>query len=210
LAVSQRPAARRRRTQAERSAATRAALLSAAADSLVEDGYAALSTRRVAERAGVSQSAQMHHFPTRAAFVAEAVGQMTARLIDELPSRVPPASSGRGGRIGAVLDQLWAIHTGPVFQASLELVVAARTDPELRESVAGLTRAIDRMIAASAEDLFPGFAERQGAPELLDLTLATMRGLAMLVAVVDAGQIERSWQAGRERLIALHLDAGGA
>jgi AcrR family transcriptional regulator len=49
-----------RRTHAERRETTRLALLDAAVACLMEDGYAALTTRKVAERAGVSQGAQQH------------------------------------------------------------------------------------------------------------------------------------------------------
>ena len=44
-----------------------AALLDAAIESLIDDGYAAMTTRRVSERAGVSQGAQQHYYPTKSA-----------------------------------------------------------------------------------------------------------------------------------------------
>ena len=75
----------RRRTQAERRAATRSALLDAALACLVEEGYANLTTRNVAERAGVSQGTQMHYFPTRARFVAEAVRHVAFKLDGRAP-----------------------------------------------------------------------------------------------------------------------------
>jgi AcrR family transcriptional regulator len=54
-----------RRTQAERRESTRTALLDAAVECLIDEGYAAVTTRGVAERAGVSQGAQQHHFDGR-------------------------------------------------------------------------------------------------------------------------------------------------
>jgi AcrR family transcriptional regulator len=54
-----------RRTQEERRAATRGALLDATIDCLVEYGYHGVTTSRVAERAGVSRGAQVHYFPTK-------------------------------------------------------------------------------------------------------------------------------------------------
>ena len=50
-----------RRTQAERTATTRAALLAATVDVLVERGYRATTTQDVARRAGVSYGALLHH-----------------------------------------------------------------------------------------------------------------------------------------------------
>src|SRR5882762_4428940 len=119
-----------RRTQAERRAATRAALLDAAIECLVEEGYANLTTRKVAERAGVSQGAQMHYFPTRAEFVAESVRHLAKKLSLEIREQLPPDASGDRRRLEWLLDQVWAVHNGPVFQATMELWVAARTDPE--------------------------------------------------------------------------------
>ena len=58
-------AKRVRRTQEERSAATRAKLLDATIDCLIELGYAGTTTTLIAERAGVSRGAQLHHFPSK-------------------------------------------------------------------------------------------------------------------------------------------------
>ena len=68
-----------RRSQAERSASTRAALLDATIASLVQDGYANTTTSRVAERAGVSRGAHLHHFQTRQALVAAAMERLAER-----------------------------------------------------------------------------------------------------------------------------------
>src|SRR5882757_10122496 len=73
--------AKQRRTQDERRAATRKALLDASLASLLEDGFAGLTTRRVAGRAGVSAATLRVYFPTRAAFVAAAVEQLAAELL---------------------------------------------------------------------------------------------------------------------------------
>src|ERR1700683_4735627 len=119
-----------RRTQAQRRAPTRAALLDAGLECLIEDGYAGLTTRKVADRAGVSQGTQMHYFPTRARFVAEAVRHVAFKLADELREQdtLHPRSDRR--RLEAMLDHTWEMHTGPVFQATMELWLAARTDLE--------------------------------------------------------------------------------
>jgi AcrR family transcriptional regulator len=205
-AAGSRSSSNGRRTQAERRAATRAALLSAAVDCLVEEGYANLTTRRVAERAGVSQGTQMHYFPTRVEFVAEAIRHVARELIREVRDQIPPEAGGRRQRVEAVLDQLWAVHTGPVFQASMELWVAARTDPELRESMEALTREVNRMIVETTDELFPGFSSRRGGRELLDLTLAAMRGLAMLRGAAKPKDVDRTWHSTRRRLLQLHMD----
>jgi AcrR family transcriptional regulator len=199
-----RPATAPRRTQAQRRATTRTALLDAALECLIEDGYAGLTTRKVAERAGVSQGTQMHYFPTRARFVAEAVRHVAFKLAAELREHdtLHPRTDRR--RLELMLDRTWEIHTGPVFQATMELWVAARTDPEIREAMDEVARDVTRMIAAGASQLFPELMRRPRAGELLDMGLAIMRGLALLRFTGDHADVERRWRRARGHLLGLY------
>jgi AcrR family transcriptional regulator len=193
-----------RRTQAERRATTRAALLDAALACLIEEGYAALTTRNVAERAGVSQGTQMHYFPTRAAFVAEAVRHVALKLALELREQDTQHPRSDRRRLELMLDHTWELHTGPVFQATMELWVAARTDPEIRVAMDEVARDITRMIAAGATELFPELMRTPRARELLDMGLAIMRGLAMLRFTGDHADVERRWRRARGHLLELY------
>jgi AcrR family transcriptional regulator len=193
-----------RRTQAERRATTRAALLDAALACLIEDGYGGLTTRNVAERAGVSQGTQMHYFPTRATFVAEAVRHVAFKLAGEVGEQEGLRSRSERRRLEELLDHVWEIHTGPVFQATMELWVAARTDPEIREAMGEVARDVTRLIARGAAELFPGLMGRPRAGEVLELGLATMRGLALLRFTGDPDDVERRWRRARGHLLALY------
>src|SRR3954463_8088225 len=124
-------------TQAERTASTRARLLDAALDVLTEQGYAATTTVEVAKRAGVSRGAQLHHFPTKAELLAAAVEHLYARRREEFRAALGAMPDGVD-RIDAAVDLLWSMFSGPTFVAWLELQVASRTDPDLREPVAAL------------------------------------------------------------------------
>jgi AcrR family transcriptional regulator len=193
-----------RRTQAERRAATRSALLDAAVECLIEEGYASLTTRNVAERAGVSQGTQMHYFPTRAAFLAEAVRHVAFRLAAEVRDHDAVRARSERRRLEELLDQVWSIHTGPVFQATMELWVAARTDPELRSAMDKVQRDVTRLIGRGAAEMFPTLMERPRAGEILDMCLATMRGLAMLHFTGEAEGVERRWRRARAYLLDLY------
>lgn len=193
-----------RRTQAERRATTRAALLDAAIACLIEDGYSGLTTRKVAERAGVSQGTQMHYFPTRARFVADAVRHLAYKLASELREDDNRHPRSDRGRLELMLDRTWEMHTGPVFQATMELWVAARTDPEIRDAMAEVARDVTRMIATGASEMFPELMSRPAAREVLEMGLATMRGLAMLRFTSDEADVERRWRRARDRLLELY------
>ncbi len=203
-AAAPRTAATPRRTQAERRAATRAALLDAALECLIEDGYANLTTRNVAERAGVSQGTQMHYFPTRAAFLAEAVRHVAFKLAAEVREQDAVRARSERRRLEGLLDQVWSIHTGPVFQATMELWVAARTDPELRSAMDEVQRDVTRLIARGATELFPELMGRPRAREVLELGLAAMRGLALLRFTGETSDVERRWRRARAYLLELY------
>ena len=76
----------KRRTQSERSAATRGALIAAARRLWSERGYAAVGTPEIAASAGVTRGAMYHQFADKAALfsaVAEAVEEDVTRRLGE-------------------------------------------------------------------------------------------------------------------------------
>src|SRR5438105_12392844 len=83
---------RSRRTQAERRASTRTALLDAAIDCLVEEGYANTTTRRIAERAGVTPGAVHHHFSAKAELRTASVSHIGKRFSQEILRHGPPVA----------------------------------------------------------------------------------------------------------------------
>ena len=92
---------RARRTQDERTAETRARVLDAAIECLIDEGYPGTTTKRIAERTGVSRGAQQHHFPKRHDLVIQAVTHLANRRLAELPrdlDEAPEVLLWRGGR----------------------------------------------------------------------------------------------------------------
>lgn len=190
-------------TQAERSAATREALLDATLASLVEDGYAGTTTARVCERAGLSRGAHLHHFQTRAALLAAAVEHLAAQLGEQLAPEVASLAEGPE-RSEAGLDLLWQAYAGPLFQAALDLWTHARTDPELRASLEPVERTLERRTVLLARDLFPGLVGRADFERLVVMAVATVRGLALLDTFQPAaGRNARHWPACRALLVQL-------
>jgi AcrR family transcriptional regulator len=124
-----------RRTQAERSAETTTKLLEATAASLAEVGYARTSTTDICRRAGVSRGAMLHHFPSKAVLVSAACEHIVDSWAAEF-RRAIEAVPVVEDRINAAIDVLWELWNGPAVTAWFELVVAGRTDPDLRPHVA--------------------------------------------------------------------------
>src|SRR3954464_9541519 len=117
-----------RRTQAERTAAPRAALRAATVDTLVERGYRGTTTSDVARRAGVSYGALLHHYPTKADLLCAAVAHVRDQRLGEFRKAMadlPPQTVTRD----AAIDVLWSMFKGPMFTAWLELWLGGRAAP---------------------------------------------------------------------------------
>jgi AcrR family transcriptional regulator len=168
-----------RRTQEERTRATRARLLDATIACISEQGYARTTTTEIADRAGVSRGAQLHHFPTKAELVTTAVEHLFARRTDEF-RRAVARLPARADRRSAAVDILWSIFSGPTFYAWLELVVAARTDRPLARTV----HEISARFMATVDEIFRQLFPAPAAPNLLydvapAFTFALLQGLAL-------------------------------
>lgn len=205
------PRARPRRSQAERSAETRERLLDATLDCLAERGWAGTTTTEVADRAGVSRGAQLHHFPTRAELVAAAVRHLAERRLAEFAAAVAALPEG-ADVVAAGIDRLWAMFEDPTAYALLELVVAARTDEELRRSLEPVARRLDARFAEFAREIFPEPLHR--SPRLATLRsviFLLLQGLAVhRIVRDDPGQrrevLEFARRLARDTLVAIRKE----
>lgn len=209
VAAKEQTRKRPRRTQEERRETTRAALLDATIDCLIEHGYADTTTSKVVEMAGVSRGAQVHHFPTKAELVTEALHRLARRRLAEVRDELEAVPRG-AGRSEATLEILHKHNSGPIFAASLELWVAARTDPELRRSLVPLEREIavlirDELAAQLPEDT-PAEAVNSAATSVIALIL----GLGLQSELLQSRRAaDAAWEAVRGQLLAIVERAGG-
>ncbi len=107
-----------RRTQAERSEATREALIGAARALFAEHGYASVGTEEIVRAAGVTRGALYHHFDGKKDLF-EAVYE---RVESELAERI--ASGALAGGATAPLDAM---------RAGAEMFLQACTEPEAQQ-----------------------------------------------------------------------------
>jgi AcrR family transcriptional regulator len=169
-----------RRTQAERSTATRHAILDATIRCLVDQGYAATSTTAIQQSAGVSRGALTHQFPSKVELMVAAVRHLseirTAALLEH--ARTAPR---RGDRLAWVIRLLWEEgFDSDLFHAALELWTAARTDPALRAALQESERVLGR---ENREKLAPAFGEEiAGHPRFrraFEVVARQMRGAVL-------------------------------
>jgi AcrR family transcriptional regulator len=198
------PAARTRRTQAERRAVTRTALLSATIEVLADVGYARLTTAAVCARAGVTRGAQAHYFATKADLVVQALLHLTEEMVGDLLTTRIASTAGVRVQYAALLDRLWEIFSGRRADAHLQLLVAARTDDELRRHLVAFDRRVARTLADAAERVAPDLVRRDDFRPVINTALAAIRGHRLMRALTSERQIRARWPAARDQLLAAY------
>jgi AcrR family transcriptional regulator len=192
---------RPRPTRAEQRAATRVAIVEATAACLVEEGYAALTTRRVAERADIAQSTVMFHFATREALLVEAVTHLALRLADRALETIDLAGLREPSHREAVLDEAWREFTSPQALAAAQLWIAAWTEPELAGTLRELEERIGAIIDTTAQALFPDSGPDPRLAALLDATVSLIRGLVMALPIWGREAVDARWTAIKPLLL---------
>jgi AcrR family transcriptional regulator len=184
-------------TRAEQRVATRTAILDAAAESLVEDGYAALTTRRIADRAQVAQSTLMHHFPTREALLVEAVSQLALQLADDALEDLNLDMVEGPEQREFLLDQVWRVFTSPQAMAAAQLWFAAWAEPELAAALRELEQRLTAILMAAATAVVGDLVDDPDFPALVDTGASVIRGLVLAIPVSGREAVEARWQAIR-------------
>jgi AcrR family transcriptional regulator len=185
----------RRMTRAEQRAATRLSIVDATIETLTTDGYAGLTTRAVADRAGIAQSTVMHHFETREALLVEAVTQLALRLSEQALDHIDLAALRTPEHRQAVLEEAWSEFSSPQALAAAQLWVAVWNEPELAPTLRELEVRINTIILSTAQALFPELTDDPRLGALLDASVALIRGLVMAIPVWGLEDVTARWRA---------------
>ena len=186
-----------KRTNAQRRDETRSALLGAARDLFLDQGYAATGTPEVVARAGVTRGALYHHFADKQALFHAVVAAEAAQIAAEIEAGSAPA----GDAIGALRDGAAAYFAA--------MRAPGRTRLMLLEAPAVLGPVTMRHIDAETggRTLCEGISDAMGqaaAPEdvaaIADLVSAMFD---RAVLAVSSGADESIYQDAIARLLAL-------
>lgn len=178
---------RKRRTQEERTAETRSALIEATVRVIHRLGYGGASTALIADEAGVSRGAMLHHFGTRAVLMAEVVQWVFEREVEHYVALLTQRKVGN--RISDWPVLIWEVLSQPSGLAVLEILLASRSDPDLYERVAPAQAAIEQ-VALNHPQLAGSRQELLAAGHLI---VGAVRGLTITQAVApDASAIKEA------------------
>lgn len=164
--------------QAQKSASTRNQIIDAAIECFVKLGYGRTTTTVIAERAGLSRGAMLHHFPSKIDIVRAAVEALHAKRLRAFRKAATRAAPG-GDRVKRSVEAYWAHVKHPMFVAFFELTVAARTDSELAQILRPAQEAFEREWHRTALELFPEWPKGESFDLALDLSHYLLEGMAI-------------------------------
>lgn len=169
-----------RRSNLERTATTRRKVIDAAIACLYEHGYTATTTAMIADAAGVSRGALLHHFPTKVDLVLALIEDVIARQREFYTEALKAYPKGRD-RFIAMTELTWKAWSEPSGVAITEIMVAARSDHLLGDRLPDLFTQIQdsqleemRWLAHRA-----GLTDDDAVDRFTRLSAAAIRGLTI-------------------------------
>ncbi|MFZ1161249.1 TetR/AcrR family transcriptional regulator [Mycobacterium sp.] len=178
----------------------RTRLLDATIECLVTFGYAGTTTPRVAERAGVTRGAQIHHFRSKEDLVVAAIEHLAQQRV-QAAMREFGRMQASSDPVSTVLDFLWEAHQGPMFVATVELWVAARTDAVLAGHIERVEPLVNSTLISAIAQLVPDHAMRKELRNFVYTAMDALRGI-LLASFVDrdSSRARRRWDRACEQL----------
>lgn len=178
------------RTQQQRREETVARLLQASIDTIIEVGYARASAAVITKRAGVSVGALFRHFKTMGDFMAATAYEVLRRQLETFTKQVAEIPADRPA-LPAALTILRDITAGSTNAVLYELMVAARTDEKLKETLQNVLGQYSAKIHDAARAL-PGaesFPE-ETFPVIVALMTNVFDGAAIVRGVLPQPELE--------------------
>lgn len=126
---------RGRRTQADRSQAMRARLSAAAYETIADGGLKALRLRSVAEMAGVSQGALLHHFPDKNAVTVAAIQYALTLARQDSKAWLTEAAVDRAALLRAMLTEFRTFFFSDRFWVAIGITMEASKDEQFHQVI---------------------------------------------------------------------------
>ena len=182
------PAVAPRRTQAQRSAATRQHLIDTAIEVIERRSLEDVSIHEIARSAGMTSGAVQHHFESKAVLMMNILSALLQAQLDA-GALWPAASLSAGERATRFVDTAWRlIYAQPRFIVAWNIYLGSRSQPEILQHVARLRAEIGAQLEAGFFDAFPELAAAPDRQAFLGLVFSALRGLGLLQLFPAAAQ----------------------
>jgi AcrR family transcriptional regulator len=162
--------------QALKSAQTKARLVEATIRCLIKYGYSKTTTPKVAEEAGLSRGAMLHHFENGSQLMQATIVELHHKRLRAFRR----AAETRDHNVRSLVRAYWSQVLRPNFIAFHELSIAARTDKELSAILEPVRIEFRERWHELAIQLFPEWQQR---PDHFRVALALSQNLLEGMAV---------------------------
>lgn len=201
---SKRKEPRTRRTQKQRSAASRQMVLDAARKTLITHGYAGASTWEICRTGEFSKGQLLHHFRTKNDLFLAIIDDLAAASLSSYEAALQAAPVDH--QIEVFLDWLWSTLEGDFFTLGLEILTAARTAPSLGKQVRlgadELRKMLDERIDTIVKSV--GVSNEEYLRATLQTSVMLVRGIGLDLAVGGPRDIHRAkFNEWRETVLAI-------
>ncbi len=167
------------RTHAERSAATRTAILAAVSESVAEVGFARTTAAEIARRAGVTWGAVQHHFGGKDGMLTAVLEESFNRFVEQVES--VPREGPLEKRVSLFIDRAWEHYSSAHYRSTLEILQHFRTREDVQEAPAWSAIMAKAWSEIWREIFHDAPVTRQGHTLLARYALATLAGFANLL-----------------------------
>lgn len=179
-----------RRSQEQRSAATRERLVAAAIECIARVGYVETTTSLIAQHANVTRGALQHHFATKSDLMVAVIDRVSAELnlrFDVAGLAAAPLEQ----RVAAIVDRYWDVFMGPSFRAVLSISLSIAGEPALAQRLTGILDDTREAYGVLWQELFrdTGRSDEQLAA-IRRLVMSAARGFGVLKMLQPRGDDE--------------------
>jgi AcrR family transcriptional regulator len=162
-------------------------LAQAAYEVIRDGGYVNFRTAAVARVAGVSQGAQLHHFPTKNSLAEAAIEYAWSQATEDSLARIV-AFSAEDDIVAALMADSQAFFFSDYFRVALDILMAGGNDTGLRASLVASTLSHrSRVERLWLEKLIEQGFKLPDAEDVLALSMSVTRGFAVR-ALVEPGR----------------------
>ncbi|MFK4444893.1 AcrR family transcriptional regulator [Caballeronia udeis] len=167
----------KRRSQADRTAAARAALVESAITLLSEHGFARTTTAAIAQHAAVTTGALHHHFPTKEGLLIAVLDELAEQAL-VLFRGLNDRDRHGDGPARSIVRSLWSLYGSRRYWAVWEINLGLRPDENLHQLlIEHRTHTREQMNAVLAANTALKPETKQALHVLLPFLLSAMRGI---------------------------------
>jgi AcrR family transcriptional regulator len=169
---------------------TRARMLAAAVECILEEGYYRASSNRIARRAGVTWGVIQYHFGTREQLLLAVVRDGAEDLLHRLEGAEITGDTVEA-RLDSLAEVIWAHYRRPQFLAHVQVLLNLSKDPRTSEDTVAAMAETERQVGTLLQSLVNQVAPTSDGLGIVMFEL--MRG-----AAIGEGLMETLPHAGRK------------